>query len=123
MQEEIDFILGPLGIGVDGETAEGVAGEASWGLGALLFAWRGGVKVNGVIVQPCHLPPCLLSGGLPLGGRLCHLVVVVVVGDIIVVCIVVCINVCIVVVILAVVHVVHCNLKTGEECDGGGGHK
>ncbi len=113
MQEDINFILGPLGVGVDGEPAEGVDGEAHRGLGALLFARRGGVKVNGVVVQPHRLPPCLLGGGLLLGGCLCHLVVIVVIGDVVVIRIVIRVNVCIVVVVVAVVRVVCYDLETG----------
>jgi hypothetical protein len=52
VQGDVDFFLGPLGVGVDGEPTEGVDGEARWDLGALLFARGGESRLMGSSSNP-----------------------------------------------------------------------
>ena len=116
MEDDVDLVLVPLGIGVDGVPTNGVDGEARRS-GALLLLGRS-INDNRLIAR--RLLACLLGSGCLLlggGGGICHLVVLVllvllvdvVVGGVLVVVVVV---VVVLVVVTVVVVVVVCNLES-----------
>jgi hypothetical protein len=117
VKDNVDLVLRPLDVGVDGEAPGGVHEEARR-RGAMLLRWGRGVHVDWLLLPRRLRPPLLLGGRLCLGGPyLRHggvVIVVLVVGGVVFDLVVV--NVVVVnVVVVNVVPFVLCNFRMGEK--------